>query len=111
MNCRLEFVRPAVASDGFDHFDELLDAQQVRALLEAEFGAEAPSPQPHLRKGLEVRQDIQANSLTVQPVTSSHGSIDPRNSFGDPTPSLKNDDYATASADAQPCQVFIRWAG
>jgi hypothetical protein len=45
MNCRLEFVRPAAASDGFDHFDELLDAQQVRALLEAEFGAEAPNPQ------------------------------------------------------------------
>jgi hypothetical protein len=44
MSCRLEFVRPAVASDRFDRFDELLDAQQVRALLEAEFGAEAPSP-------------------------------------------------------------------
>jgi hypothetical protein len=45
MNCRLEFVRPAVATDTFDCFDELLDAQQVGALLEAEFGAEAPSLQ------------------------------------------------------------------
>jgi hypothetical protein len=44
MNCRLKFEKP-VATDRFDHFDELLDAQQVRALLEIEFGADAPSPE------------------------------------------------------------------
>jgi hypothetical protein len=41
MNCRLEYVRPSIATDTFDCFDELLDARQVGALLEAEFGAEA----------------------------------------------------------------------
>jgi hypothetical protein len=45
MSCRLEFMRPSVATDGFTRFDELLDVHQVQALLEAEFGAEAPSPQ------------------------------------------------------------------
>jgi hypothetical protein len=45
MNCRLDFARPAVAAGTLDCFDELLDGRQVRALLEAEFGAEAPSPQ------------------------------------------------------------------
>jgi hypothetical protein len=45
MNCRLEYVRPAVATDTFDCFDELLDSQQVGALLEAEFGAKARSLQ------------------------------------------------------------------
>jgi hypothetical protein len=45
MNCRLEFARPTAAPDGFNHVDELLDAQQVRTLVQAEFGAEAPSPQ------------------------------------------------------------------
>jgi hypothetical protein len=44
MNCQLKFEKP-VATDRFDHFDELLDVQQVRALLEVEFGADAPSPQ------------------------------------------------------------------
>jgi hypothetical protein len=44
MNCRLKFEKP-VATDRFDHFDELLDAQQVRALLEVEFGVDAPSLQ------------------------------------------------------------------
>ena len=44
MNCRLKFEKPA-ATDRFDHFDELLDAQQARALLEVEFAADAPSPQ------------------------------------------------------------------
>jgi hypothetical protein len=45
MSGRLEYVRPAVAADRFDSFDELLDAQQVRALLEAEFGVNTPSLQ------------------------------------------------------------------
>jgi hypothetical protein len=44
MNCRLKFEKPA-ATDRFGCFDELLDAQQIRALLEVEFGADAPSPQ------------------------------------------------------------------
>ena len=43
MNCRLKFERPA-ATDSFDCFDELLDAEQARALLEVEFGSSAPSP-------------------------------------------------------------------
>jgi hypothetical protein len=45
MNGRLEFVRPTVASGGFNHLGELLDAKQVGTLLQAEFGAAAPSPQ------------------------------------------------------------------
>jgi hypothetical protein len=44
MNCRLKFEKPP-ATDRFDNFDELLDTQQARALLEVEFGADAPSPQ------------------------------------------------------------------
>jgi hypothetical protein len=44
MSCRLEFVSPGVASREFHHLDELLDTQQARALLESEFGFEAPSP-------------------------------------------------------------------
>jgi hypothetical protein len=51
MNCRLEFVRPAVAADRFDCFYELLDAAQVRTRLEAEFGANAPSPKRLQREG------------------------------------------------------------
>jgi hypothetical protein len=43
MNCRLKFERSA-AANSFDCFDELLDAEQARALLEVEFGSSAPSP-------------------------------------------------------------------
>jgi hypothetical protein len=45
MNGRLEYVRPVVAADKLDYLEELLDVQQVRTLVEAEFGAGAPSPQ------------------------------------------------------------------
>jgi hypothetical protein len=44
MNCRLIFQKPA-AADPSGSFDELLDERQTRALLEVEFGANAPSPQ------------------------------------------------------------------
>lgn len=41
---RLNLEKPA-ATDRFDCFDELLDVEQVRGLLDLEFGADAPSPQ------------------------------------------------------------------
>jgi hypothetical protein len=44
MNDRLEFKK-AAATDRFERFGELLDVEQVRFLLELEFGADAPSPQ------------------------------------------------------------------
>jgi hypothetical protein len=45
MSGRLEFIRHTVAPNGYDHLDELLDVQQVRARIQAEFGIEAPSLQ------------------------------------------------------------------
>jgi hypothetical protein len=43
MNGRLEFVKPMVALNAVTYLDALLDAQQVRARLQAEFGSEAPN--------------------------------------------------------------------
>jgi hypothetical protein len=45
MTCRLEFAGPVVVSQEFQRLDELLDTQQVLALLAGEFGLEAPAPQ------------------------------------------------------------------
>jgi hypothetical protein len=43
MNGRLNFEKPA-AADRLECFGELLDVEQVRFLLDIEFGADAPSP-------------------------------------------------------------------
>lgn len=42
MNNRLEFAAPPLPAERFDYFDELLEDQKVRLLVEAEFGTQVP---------------------------------------------------------------------